>query len=65
MENGYVESFKGRFRVECLNESWFRDLAHAREKIAQWKQAYNQSWPHCALGCRTRRSLCNRRRRRG
>ena len=65
MENGYVESFNGRFRVECLNENWLRDLAHAGEKIAQWKQDYNQSWPHSALGYRTRRSLRNRRRRRG
>ena len=31
MENGYVESFNGRFRDECLNENWFRDLADARE----------------------------------
>ena len=23
MENGYVESFSGRFRDECLNENWF------------------------------------------
>ena len=23
MENGYVESFNGRFRDECLNENWF------------------------------------------
>jgi hypothetical protein len=37
MENGYVESFNGRFRDECLNENWFSDLADAREKIAQWK----------------------------
>jgi len=25
MENGYVESFNGRFRDECLNENWFRE----------------------------------------
>ena len=31
MENGYVESFNGRFRDECLNENWFSDLADARE----------------------------------
>ena len=35
MENGYVESFNGRFRDECLNENWFSSLADAREKIAQ------------------------------
>src|SRR5271169_5449382 len=42
MENGYVESFNGRFRDECLNENWFSDLADAREKIARWKQDYNE-----------------------
>jgi putative transposase len=33
MENGYVESFNGRFRDECLNENWFTDLADARAII--------------------------------
>jgi putative transposase len=49
MENGYVESFNGRFRDECLNENWFSDLADAREKIAQWKQDYNEERPHSSL----------------
>lgn len=53
MENGYVESFNGRFRDECLNENWFTDLADAREKIAAWQQDYNQARPHSALGYRT------------
>ena len=53
MENGYVESFNGRFRDECLNENWFIDLADAREKIEEWKQDYNQARPHSALGYRT------------
>jgi hypothetical protein len=53
MENGYVESFNGRFRDECLNENWFTDLADAREKIAEWQQDYNQARPHSALGYRT------------
>ena len=25
-ENGYIESFNGRLRDECLNTSWFRTL---------------------------------------
>jgi len=53
MENGYVESFNGRFRDECLNENWFTDLADAREKIVAWQQDYNQARPHSALGYRT------------
>ncbi|MGH9551093.1 MAG: IS3 family transposase [Terriglobales bacterium] len=53
MENGYVESFNGRFRDECLNENWFSDLADAREKIMQWKQDYNEKRPHSSLQYRT------------
>lgn len=53
MENGYVESFNGRFRDECLNENWFSDLADAREKITQWKQDYNHQRPHSSLQYRT------------
>ena len=48
-----LESFNGRFRDECLNENWFTDLADAREKIAQWKQDYNEERPHSSLQYRT------------
>jgi len=50
MENGYIESFNGKFRDECLNENWFFDLADARRKIAEWKWDYNHVRPHSALG---------------
>jgi putative transposase len=50
MENGYIESFNGKFRDECLNENWFLDLADARRKIAEWKWDYNYVRPHSALG---------------
>jgi putative transposase len=53
MENGYVESFNGRLRDECLNENWFGDLAEARETIEAWRQDYNRCRPHSALGYRT------------
>ncbi len=53
MENGYVESFNGRLRDECLNENWFGDLAEARKTIEAWRQDYNQCRPHSALGYRT------------
>ena len=29
-QNGYVESFNGKFRDECLNEHWFTSLYDAR-----------------------------------
>jgi putative transposase len=50
MENGYVESFNGRLRDECLNENWFGDLAEARETIEAWRQDYKTN------AGRTRRS---------
>ncbi len=34
MQNGFVESFNGRMRDEFLNETLFRNLAHARDLIA-------------------------------
>lgn len=53
MQNGHVESFNGRFRDECLNASWFRNLFDARRKIASWQDDYNQNRPHSSLGYRT------------
>jgi putative transposase len=53
MENGYLESFNGRFRDECLNENWFQDLADALAKIAEWQQDYNEMRPHSSLRYRT------------
>jgi len=36
MQNGFVESFNGRMRDELLNETMFRNLAHARVVISAW-----------------------------
>jgi putative transposase len=53
MQNGHVESFNGRLRDECLNASWFRNLADARAKISAWRNEYNGERPHSSLGYRT------------
>ncbi|MGY2973528.1 transposase InsO family protein [Pantoea sp. PA1] len=37
-QNGFVESFCGRFRDECLNEHWFSDIVHARKIIHDWQR---------------------------
>jgi putative transposase len=50
MENGFIESFNGKFRDECPNENWFLDVTDAREKIETWRRDYNQVRPHSALG---------------
>ncbi len=33
MENGFIESFNGKFRDECLNENWFIDPATRRRSM--------------------------------
>ena len=48
-QNGYIESFNGKFRDECLNEQWFDTLALARSAISTWRQDYNEVRPHSSL----------------
>ena len=50
MQNGYIESFNGKFRDECLNEQWFETLHQARYAIASWRQDYNELRPHSSCG---------------
>jgi putative transposase len=50
MQNGFIESFNGRFRDEFLHEVLFSTLADARAQIAAWKEDYNHHRPHSALG---------------
>ena len=53
VENGFIESFNGRLRDECLNGEVFFNLADAREKLERWKLDYNRNRPHSALDDRT------------
>ena len=48
-QNAFVESFNGKFRDECLNENWFKDLQDARDKIKTWRHDYNTQRPHRSL----------------
>ena len=48
-DNGYIESFNGRLRDECLNVETFFDLTDVREKLERWRLDYNQERPHSAL----------------
>ena len=41
--NGFVESFNGRLRDECLNEHLFPTPAAARRIIDAWRTDYNTS----------------------
>jgi putative transposase len=50
MQNGFVESFNGSFRDECLNETLFSSLTQARAAITVRKEDYNRNRPHSSLG---------------
>lgn len=55
VQNCYAESFNGRLRDECLNESWFVSLRDARETIEAWRIDYHEARPHSGLaGCTPR-----------
>ena len=50
MENGFIESFNGKLRDECLNGELFLDLVDARRKLAAWRREYNEERPHSSIG---------------
>ena len=51
-ENGYIESFNGKLRDELLNREVFTTLIEAKVLIGNWRQEYNTTRPHSALGYR-------------
>jgi putative transposase len=53
VENGFIESFNGRLRDECLNVEWFSSLDDARQKLAKFRAHYNHHRPHSSLAERT------------
>ena len=52
-QNGFVESFHGRFRDECLNREQRWTLTEARVVIEDYREHYNRSRPHSKLGYRS------------
>ena len=49
-QNGFVESFHGRFRDECLNREQLWTLTEARVVVGDYRREYNQERPHSRLG---------------
>ena len=49
-ENGYVESFNGKFRDELLNRELFLSLDELRYVVNRWRMDYNHYRPHSSLG---------------
>jgi transposase InsO family protein len=52
-QNGFVESFHGRFRDECLNREQLWTLSEARVVIEDFRIDYNTRRPHSRLGYRS------------
>jgi hypothetical protein len=51
-ENGYIESFNGKFRDELLHGEIFHTLKEAKVLIEKWRLAYNTLRPHSSLNNR-------------
>lgn len=49
-ENGFNESFNGRFRDELLNGELFTSLQEAKVVTEDYRLAYNHRRPHSSLG---------------
>ena len=49
-QNGFVESFHGKFRDECLNRELLYTLTEARVVIEDFRLEYNSLRPHASLG---------------
>jgi putative transposase len=52
-QNGFAESFHGKFRDECLNAEVFVSVAEARVRVEAWRRLYNEERPHSSLGYKT------------
>ena len=50
VQNAFIESFNGKFRDECLNQSWHTSLEDARQSFEAWRRDYNTVRPHSSLG---------------
>jgi putative transposase len=61
-QNAFAESFIGRLRDECLNETLFTSLRQARAVLAAWQRDYNEVRPHCTAVRPRPRSGCRRAR---
>lgn len=51
-QNGYIESFNGKFRDECLNQELFYSRAETQIIVDKYRKHYNSERPHSALGYR-------------
>lgn len=48
-QNGFIESFNGKLRDECLNENLFLSVTHARSILEDFIVDYNEVRPHSSI----------------
>jgi putative transposase len=56
-QNAFAESFIGRLRDECLNETLFTSLRQTRAVLSAWRRDYNDVRPHSAHAGQTPASI--------
>jgi putative transposase len=61
MRNGFVESFDGRLRDECLHETLFASLARGRAIPTARQLDQNAVRPHSKLGGKTPAEIAGQR----
>ena len=49
-QNGFVESFNGKFRDECLDQEIFYSRGEAQVIVDWYRKSYNEERPHSSLG---------------
>jgi len=59
-QNGFAESFNGRFREECLNREVLHGLREARVVFSEWRKFYNEERPHRSLQMMTPKEFARR-----
>ena len=66
-ENGFIESFNGRFPDEFLNVEWFASLEEARHKLSVWPTITTISGhtTRCRIALRQPLLHCTERQRAG
>jgi putative transposase len=57
-QNGFMESFNGKLRDECLNEHVFSSLAQARRIIEAWRIDHNHASQHPSVYVIDEKRLC-------
>jgi len=59
-QNGFVESFYGRFREDCLNREHLHTLTEVLVVNQDYRQVYNQHRPHIRLGHPSKAAFANK-----